>query len=90
MLGQLISQLAKEMRKLWLHTDNDSQGMYEKHQGKKSIQLWCYTHAATKPQSKDTPTSSSTGAQKSSEVDEIYEQLKAKHKENRMFDEERL
>ena len=58
-------------RKLWLHTDNDLQGMYEKHQGKKSIQLWCYTHVATKPQSKDTPTSSSTGAQKSSEVDEI-------------------
>ena len=34
--------------------------------------------------------SSSTDGQKSSEVDQIYEQLREKHKENHMYDEERL
>ena len=31
-------------RKVWLHTDGDLQKMSEKHYGKKSIQLWCYSH----------------------------------------------
>lgn len=87
------------VKKIWLNTDTDLRGMYETLQGKKCIQLWAYTHVstkphiATKPQNKSSSAGSSSscaGGQKSSEVDHIYEQLKEKHKENNMYDEERL
>ena len=30
-------------KKVWLMTDEDVQKMYEKHEGKPSIRLWCYS-----------------------------------------------
>ena len=47
-------------KKIWLHTDADLRGMYETLQGKKSIQLWAYTHVTTKPQNKSSSVGTSS------------------------------
>ena len=70
-------------KKIWLHTDADLHGMYETLQGKNLIQLWTYT------QNKSISVGNSSLSADSQEVDQIYEQLREKHKEN-MFDEEQL
>ena len=75
-------------RKVWLYTDVDLKGMYDTFTGKKSIQLWCYTHATTTRSQKETSKdmSASSESQKS-DVDAVYEQLREKHTS---YDEERL
>ena len=95
-IGYIIPGHGLKGKKIWLLTDIDLREMCETLQGKKSIQLWGYTHVTTKPpQNKGSSVGSSsstnsTNGQKSSEVDQIYEQLREKHKENHMYDEERL
>lgn len=77
-------------RKVWLFDDNDLQKMYEVHQHKKLILLWCYTHVSTqkkapaanqKKSSENVSTSSNYGAQlkKQDEITAIFSKLKEKH-----------
>ena len=91
-IGCIIPGHGLKGKKIWLHTDTDLQEMYETLQGKKSIQLWAYTHVTTNPQNKGSSagSSSSTDSHKSSEVDQVYEQLREKHKENRTYSEEQF
>ena len=51
-IGYIIPGHRLEGKKIWLHTDADLQRMYEMLQGKKSIQLWAYTHVTNKTQNK--------------------------------------
>lgn len=60
-------------KKIWLHTDADLQGIYETLQGKKSIQLWAYTHVTNKTQNKSISVGNSSLSADSTEVDQIYE-----------------
>ena len=57
-------------QKVWLYTDVDLKGMYDTFTGKKSIQLWCYTHATTTKSQKE-DMSASSESQKS-DVDAVY------------------
>ena len=95
-IGYIIPGHGLKGKKIWLYTDTDLQEMYEKLQGKKCIQFWAYTHVTTNPQSKGSTASTASSSSstdhgpKSSEVDQLYEQLREKHKENRMYGEEQL
>ena len=44
-IGYIIPGHGLKGKKIWLLTDTDLREMYEMLQGKKSIQLWAYTHA---------------------------------------------
>lgn len=92
-IGYIIPGYGLKGKKIWLHTDADLQVMYETLQGKKSIQLGAYTHVTTKAQNKSGSVGSislNIDGSNPSEVDQIYEQLREKHKKNHMYDEERL
>ena len=76
-------------QKVWLYADADLKGMYDKLTGKKSIQLWCYTHVtATKSQKETSKDLSASSESQKSDVDAVYEQLREKH--SSYYDEERL
>ena len=40
-------------RKIWIHLDDDVKIMYEKHEKKMSIFLWCYTKSSTQAAQKN-------------------------------------
>ena len=80
-------------RKFWLHTDTDVKEMYAKHRGKKKINLWCYTRskevAAPKKGIRSKSPVAAGGGRSSKysshlenieKVDEVYDQLREKHK----------
>ena len=80
-------------RKIWLRTDADVKEMYAKHQGKKKINLWCYSQskkaaAPKKGKRSNSPVASGSGCsskynshlQNIEKVDEVYDQLQEKHK----------
>lgn len=75
-------------KKEWITTDEDVEEMFEKHNGKKDITLWCYR----KPKGGKSRSISSRSrspnkkgsryeahSKQISEVDDIYKQLKDKH-----------
>ena len=78
-------------RKVWLLDNKDLERMYEVHQHKKQILLWCYTHAATQKKlpvsqkKSDGAPKPNTGSnyanqlKKQEEVNGIFSQLKTKH-----------
>ena len=78
-------------RKVWLLDNKDVKKMYEVHQQKKQILLWCYTHAATQkklPVSQkksdgapkpNTGSNYATQLKKQEEVNGIFSQLKIKY-----------
>ena len=68
-------------RKVWLLDNKDLERMYEVHQHKKQILLWCYTHAATQ---KKLPVSQkkSDGAPKPSTGSNYANQLKKQEEVN--------
>ena len=71
-------------RKIWIHTDDDVNMMYEKHDKKKSVLLWCYTSTAkTKEDAKSRSDKGGTKhgqhLESRSAVDEIYKKLQEKH-----------
>lgn len=72
-------------RKIWIHSDEDVKMMYEKHDKKRNILLWCYTAADTgsKEHKSNKPGKGGTKYQQhlegQSAVDKIYEQLQEKH-----------
>ena len=79
-VGYIESGHGLKGRKVWLYTDIDLKGMYDKFTGKKSTQLWCYTHVTTTKSQKETSkdVSASSEGQKS-DVDAVYEQLRNIH-----------
>ena len=76
-------------RKIWIHVDDDVKMMYEKHEKKRSILLWCYTKSSTQAaQKKEAAGSSKTTKsgtkygqhlEERTAVDDLYKELQEKH-----------
>ncbi len=65
----------------WLHTVADLKEMYEKHERKKDVLLWCYSDASkdTKKGKEVHPSRYDNHTKKMAEVDDIVKKLEEKH-----------
>jgi hypothetical protein len=79
-------------KKVWLLNDSDLKAMYKAHEGKKTINLWCYTEQArTKGKKRSRSPCGDSGekggnyeshcTKKMAAVNQIFEELRSKHKE---------
>ena len=79
-------------RKVWLYDDDDILDMYEKHDTKKRITLWCYSGPTNQPARNKPPSSAKSDdagkkgssnydsqLKRQTEVNEVFVKLKEKH-----------